>query len=72
MKRALVGPGGAATLVVDSADWPGVVRAVNDLRDDMQRVTTIAPAVSTRATGVAVLIGTVGKSPLPSTTRCRA
>jgi hypothetical protein len=61
---ALVGPRGAATLVVDSADWPGVVRAVNDLRDDVQRVTNIAPAVNGNTRRVSVLIGTVGKSPI--------
>src|SRR5690348_13112598 len=53
----LVGPRGAATLVVDSADWPGVIRAVNDLRDDVQRVTNIVPAVADRGSNVSVLIG---------------
>ena len=28
-----------ATLYVDSADWPGVVRAVGDLQADIERVT---------------------------------
>lgn len=60
----LVGPRGAATLVVDSADWPGVIRAVNDLRDDVQRVTNVVPQVAHRGAGVSVLIGTLGKSPL--------
>src|SRR4051812_22680865 len=60
----LVGPRGAATLVVASADWPGVIRAVNDLRDDVQRVTNVVPAVANRSAGVSVLIGTIGKSPL--------
>jgi hypothetical protein len=63
----LVGPRGAAPIMVDSADWPGVIRAVNDLRDDIQRVTNLAPAIvgaDSRRTETMVLIGTVGKSPL--------
>jgi len=64
---ALVGPRGASPIVVDSADWPGVIRAVSDLRDDIQRVTNLQPSVvgsDSRRTETMVLIGTIGKSPL--------
>ncbi|MQA79197.1 MAG: glycosyl hydrolase [Streptosporangiales bacterium] len=56
----------AAPLVVGAQDHPGVVRAVDDLRDDVERVTGVRPDV----TGTAprgrdvVLVGTVGRSPL--------
>ncbi len=61
----LVGPRGASPIMVDTADWPGVVRAVGDLRDDIQRVTNLVPAVvgsDSRRTETMVLIGTIGKS----------
>jgi hypothetical protein len=62
----------AAALVVSGEDWPGVVRAVSDLSQDMGRVTGHdAPVVKTGAAdkgagagGEMVLIGTIGKSPL--------
>lgn len=64
----LVGPSGAASLYVDATDWPGVVRAVGDLQADIQRVTTLTPTIvrdaNARRTGVMVLVGTIGKSPL--------
>ncbi|MCN9241213.1 glycosyl hydrolase 115 family protein [Streptomyces sp. RY43-2] len=64
----LVEHGTATPLVVSAADHPGVVRAVGDLRDDLQRVTGIAPGLShdTIPTGPreVVLVGTLGKSPL--------
>src|SRR5213592_4276025 len=36
----------AATLLVDSADFPGVVRAVNDLQADIGRVTNHTIAIA--------------------------
>ncbi|HUP02926.1 MAG TPA: glycosyl hydrolase 115 family protein, partial [Bryobacteraceae bacterium] len=57
----------AATLCVDSSDWAGVVRAVGDLQADVERVTGIKPDLAKDANGLkgpAILIGTVGKSPL--------
>lgn len=63
----LVQKGSSATLVVDAADWPGVLRAVRDLQADIHRVTGITPklvhAVSEPSPNM-VLIGTVGHSPL--------
>jgi hypothetical protein len=70
----LVTSGRAATLVVDSADWPGVVRAVSDLQADVRRVTGLSPSIAQAAPGGQqrrgdprlnlVIIGTVGRSPL--------
>jgi hypothetical protein len=63
----LAADGAAAPLVVDGGDHPGVVRVVNDLRDDVERVTGLRPAVSVgtvpRSSQV-VLVGTLGKSPM--------
>jgi hypothetical protein len=56
-----------ATLYVDSADWPGVTRAVTDLQADINRVTSHTPAIAHDDKGLAkntVIIGTIGKSPL--------
>ncbi|GAA1895506.1 glycosyl hydrolase 115 family protein [Streptomyces sodiiphilus] len=64
----LVAGGAAAPLVVSSEDYPGVRRAVGDLRDDTERVTGVQPVVATdkppRGTSDIVLIGTIGHSPL--------
>lgn len=60
--------GAAPPLVVSAGDFPGVVRVVGDLRDDIARVTQVTPAVVDDAppgdAPQAVLIGTLGKSPL--------
>jgi hypothetical protein len=64
---ALVDSGSAARLWVDRADWPGVARAVNDLKDDIERVTGIAPGVWSSDTSRAprmVIVGTLGRSAL--------
>ena len=64
----LVAAGHAAPLLVSSEDWPGVVRAVGDLREDVNRVSGLEPAVvqqAAQAKGAdAVIVGTIGKSPL--------
>jgi Glycosyl hydrolase family 115/Gylcosyl hydrolase family 115 C-terminal domain len=62
----LVDAAGAATLVVDAADWPGVIRAVSDLQADVRRVTDRSPAVADAvpAGRPVVIIGTVGRSAL--------
>jgi len=65
---ALFAGGRAAPLHVDSADWPGVIRAAGDLRADLGRVTGAAPDLSVGGSlggGIArrvVIIGTIGKS----------
>ncbi|MFB7897125.1 glycosyl hydrolase 115 family protein [Streptomyces xiamenensis] len=68
----LAASGTAAPLVVSSADHPGVLRVTGDLRDDIERVTGVAPAVhhhhhhdglpATAAREI-VIIGTIGRSP---------
>ncbi|MEU4743994.1 glycosyl hydrolase 115 family protein [Actinosynnema sp. NPDC023658] len=66
----LASRGEVATLVVDDADHPGVVRVVGDLRDDLERVTGVRPrvvvGVGDRAVadagGDVVLVGTLGRS----------
>ncbi|MDR3753017.1 MAG: glycosyl hydrolase 115 family protein [Terracidiphilus sp.] len=63
----LAANGEAAPLVVSDEDWPGVVRAAGDLSRDIGRVTGHdAPLIKGRpAAGIdAVLIGTIGRSPL--------
>jgi hypothetical protein len=62
----LVANGKSAKLVVSAADYPGVVRAVNDLQADIVRVTQVQPEilVNSAPTGnQLVLVGTIGKSP---------
>ena len=57
----------AAPIVMDATDWPGVLRAGADLQADVERVTGIKPSLSTNnipTEKVAVIIGTLGKSPL--------
>jgi hypothetical protein len=58
--------GTATPWLVSDADWPGVVRAVGDLSQDIERVTGhAAPIIKNgHAQGEVVLIGTIGKSPL--------
>jgi hypothetical protein len=55
----------AATIYVDPADWPGVIRAAKDLQSDIARVTGCTPAISNDAghlSGDTIIIGTAGKS----------
>ncbi len=71
---ALASDGKAAAIYVDAADWPGVVRATKDLQADVNRVTGLTPQIldgaTVNATAAdrllrgAVIIGTVGKSPI--------
>ncbi len=55
----------AATLLVDSADFPGVVRATSDLQADIERVTNHTAAIAHDENNLGsnvIVIGTVGKS----------
>src|SRR5580658_1256554 len=55
----------AAILWVDALDFPGVLRAANDLQKDIARVTGRTPAISHAAHGPgmnAIMVGTLGKS----------
>jgi hypothetical protein len=61
----LVTGGVAAPIILDSQDYPGVLRAARDLGADIERVTKVRPRVladeTPRAADV-VVIGTLGKS----------
>ena len=64
---AIVQDGRAIPLWVDAGDFPGVQRVANDLQRDVARVTGQSPLISHAAAGPganAILIGTIGKSPL--------
>ena len=57
----------AAPIFLDPADWAGVLRAGADLQADVMRVTGVTPILTTNgapAGKFAVIIGTLGKSPL--------
>ena len=58
--------GQAATIVLSEEDYGPVIRAAKDLSEDVKRVTGTASPVETdgQARPGAILIGTVGKSPL--------
>ncbi len=55
----------AATIWVDTRDWPGVIRAVKDLQADIARVTGRQAAIDNEAGSLgrnAIIVGTIGKS----------
>jgi hypothetical protein len=54
----------AASIYVDSADWPGAARAAADLQADIARVTGITPALVHSGGANSIIIGTIGKSAL--------
>ena len=58
--------GKAATIVVDENDWKGVIRAANDLGDDVRKMTGMASKVDIRSSDgfqpSSILVGTIGKS----------
>jgi hypothetical protein len=62
---ALATDGRVARLRLDDGEFPGVIRAANDLKGDLERVTGVAPAVEVAGQltpGTLVLIGTLGRS----------
>lgn len=52
--------GKPASILTDDTDYKGVLRAVNDLKEDLRKVTGNIP--SSEATKFSVIIGTVGQS----------
>ena len=64
--------GKAATIVVDEQDWKGVIRAANDLGDDVRKVTGVASIVKIEELKNgkieddvgSIVVGTIGKSRL--------
>ncbi|RIV25144.1 glycosyl hydrolase [Fibrisoma montanum] len=64
---ALSEGGKSAPLVVSTAEYAGVIRAVRNLQTDIRQVTNAEPTLATNQQTAAkqvVLIGTIGKSPL--------
>jgi hypothetical protein len=63
----LVQSGSAAPIAVDSADYPGVLRAARDLQADIERISGVKPSLVEGGKGLhgeIVVIGTIGKSKL--------
>ena len=58
--------GQTATIVVDGADWAGVIRAAHDLGDDVRKVTGTASPVSIEGKigSGQIVVGTIGHSKL--------
>ena len=63
-KFCIAKDGKAATIVVDENDWKGVIRAANDLGDDVRKVTGVAAPIanSQEQTANCIIVGTIGKS----------
>ncbi len=62
---AIVENGETARLLIDSKDDPGVIRAFNDLQEDIFKVTDIKPVMNTgKASGAknVIIAGTLGQS----------
>lgn len=55
-----------ASIYVDPDDWKGVIRAANDLGDDVRKVTGTASAVinTESIANTGIIVGTIGKSKL--------
>ncbi|MGD0340651.1 MAG: glycosyl hydrolase 115 family protein, partial [Bacteroidales bacterium] len=61
---------GQAQLLISSNDWPGVVRAFTDLGNDIGKVTSAAPLLSSEKmprSKELIIAGTIGKSELINT-----
>jgi hypothetical protein len=64
---ALSVPGKSTTFFIDAEDYPGVIRALNDLKADVGKVTGVEPRMAYRNPSgktQAVIVGTIGKSKL--------
>ena len=68
-KFCIAKDGKATTIVVDENDWKGVLRAANDLSDDVRKVTGVSSAMRLIDNGQltidnSIIVGTIGKSKL--------
>ena len=65
-KFCIAKDGKTATIIVDKNDWKGVIRAANDLGDDIRKVTGVAAPVEHVAVPQqhAIIAGTIGKNNL--------
>jgi hypothetical protein len=64
-KFAISASGKSTPLLTGSNDWPGVLRAVNDLKNDIGKVSSQTPISFTDKPGKekeVIIIGTIGKS----------
>ena len=64
---ALLARGQVATILVDSNDWPGVLRVATGFQTDIQRVSGVSPTLAHQATAgtkQAIIVGTLGRSSL--------
>lgn len=54
----------STSIYVDPSDWKGVIRAANDLGDDVRKVSGVASKVNESFTpaSASIIVGTVGKS----------
>jgi hypothetical protein len=62
---ALIDGGKPTTILADTADWPGVVRAARDLQSDLSAVAGNSATLSTdakSAAATAIIVGTLGHS----------
>lgn len=62
----IVANSNTASIYVDPSDWKGVIRAANDLGDDVRKVSGFASKVKESGTPEAgsIIVGTIGKSRL--------
>ncbi len=63
----LFADGRTAAVLVDTNDWPGVVRAAKDLRSDMTRVSSLTPVLTNNiadAGASPIIVGTIGRNAL--------
>jgi hypothetical protein len=63
---SVVADGRAVDIFVDAVDDPAVIRAVNDLQTDIERVSGVLPKVKNSTSELssrAIFVGTLGKSP---------
>ena len=66
-KFCIAKDGKTATIVVDEQDWKGVIRAANDLGDDVRKVCGTASEVIVHTSSIlphtsSIVVGTIGKS----------
>jgi len=60
----IVAGGTAAQILIDPSDWKGVIRAANNLGDDIRKVSGVAAKVneSISPDPASIIVGTIGKS----------
>ncbi|MTK54332.1 glycosyl hydrolase 115 family protein [Paludibacter sp.] len=59
--------GKSTTLLINSKDYPGVIRALKDLKADIGKVTSVEPSIvydKAPTQKELVIVGTIGKSPV--------